>query len=54
MVDLLEIDQPGQPLRAEVLTTIESSSSRSAAIAAITEVLTATTEVTAAPWWTET
>ena len=51
MVDLLEIDQPGQPLRAEVLTTIESPSSRSAAIAAITDVLTATTEVTAAPWW---
>ena len=46
MVDLLEIDQPGQPLRAEVLTTIESPSSRSAAIAAITDVLTATTEVT--------
>ncbi|ORV66621.1 DEAD/DEAH box helicase [Mycobacterium gastri] len=54
MVDLLEIDQPGQPLRTEVLTTIESPSSRSAAIAAITEVLTATTEVTSAPWWTET
>lgn len=54
MVDLLEIDQPGQPLRTEVLTTIESPSSRSAAIAAITEVLTATTEVTSAPWWTQT
>ncbi|MDQ1247200.1 MAG: hypothetical protein QG597_1570 [Actinomycetota bacterium] len=54
MVDLLEIDQPGQPLRAEVLTTIESPSSRSTAITAITDVLTATTEVTSAPWWTQT
>lgn len=54
MVDLLEIDQPGQPLRTEVLATINSPSSRSAAIAAITEVLTATTEVTSAPWWTQT
>ncbi|SEP88162.1 ATP-dependent helicase YprA, contains C-terminal metal-binding DUF1998 domain [Mycobacterium sp. 88mf] len=53
MVDLLEIDQPGQPLRTEVLTTIESPSSRSAAIAAITDVLTATTEVTSAQWWTQ-
>ena len=49
MVDLLEIDQPGLPLRAEVLSTIESPSSRSAAITAITEVLTATTEVTVRP-----
>lgn len=44
---------PGQP-RAEVLTTIESPSSRSTAITAITDVLTATTEVTSAPWWTQT
>ncbi|MDP7724188.1 DEAD/DEAH box helicase [Mycobacterium sp. TY814] len=54
MVDLLEIDQPGQPLRPEVLTTIESSSNRAAAIAAITAVLMATKEVTSAPWWTDT
>jgi ATP-dependent helicase YprA (DUF1998 family)/very-short-patch-repair endonuclease len=53
MVDLLDIDQPGQPLRPEVLATINSPSSRSAAIAAITDVLTATTEVTSAPWWTD-
>lgn len=54
MVELLEIDQPGQPLRTEVLATIQSPSSRNAAIAAITEVLMATTEVTSAPWWTDT
>ncbi len=53
MVDLLEIDQPGQPLRSEVIAAIESPSSRNAAIAAITEVLSATPEVTSAPWWTE-
>lgn len=54
MVDLLEIDQPGQPLRAEVVAAINSTSSRNAAIAAITEVLTAAPEVTSAPWWTDT
>lgn len=54
MVDLLEIDEPGQPLRTEVRATIDSAPSRSAAIAAITEVLTATAEVTSAPWWTNT
>jgi ATP-dependent helicase YprA (DUF1998 family)/very-short-patch-repair endonuclease len=54
MVDLLEIDQPGQPLRSEVNAAIESKASRAAAIAAITEVLTATSEVTSAPWWSET
>jgi ATP-dependent helicase YprA (DUF1998 family)/very-short-patch-repair endonuclease len=53
MVDLLEIDQPGQPLRPEVLATIEAKSSRTAAIGAISEILMATTEVTAAAWWTE-
>ena len=54
MVDLLEIDQPGQPLRTEVLTTIESKSSRDEAITAITAVLEAATEVTSALWWTDT
>ncbi|CQD08042.1 DEAD/DEAH box helicase [Mycolicibacterium conceptionense] len=53
MVDLLEIDEPRQPLRTEVRATITSPSSRSAAIAAITDVLMATSEVTAAPWWTD-
>ncbi|GFG53371.1 DEAD/DEAH box helicase [Mycolicibacterium agri] len=54
MVDLLDIDQPGQPLRPEVRAAIESPSSRAAAVAAATAVLSATTEVTAAPWWTDT
>lgn len=54
MVDLLDIDAPKQPLRAEVLATIESPPKRAEAITAITEVLTATSEVTSAPWWTDT
>ena len=53
MVDLLEIDQPGQPLRAEVRATIESKSSRAEAITAITAVLKPAAEVTNAPWWTD-
>ncbi|ODR08035.1 DEAD/DEAH box helicase [Mycolicibacillus koreensis] len=53
MVDLLDIDQPGQPLRPEVLATIESAASRTTAIEAITKVLSATTEVTTAPWWSQ-
>lgn len=54
MVDLLDIDQPGQPLRPEVLATIDNTTSRASATAAISEVLAATSEVTSAPWWTET
>ncbi|MGV0721040.1 DEAD/DEAH box helicase [Mycolicibacterium elephantis] len=54
MVDVLDIDQPGQPLRPEILAAIESPSSKNAAIEAITAVLTSTSEVTSAPWWTET
>jgi very-short-patch-repair endonuclease len=53
MVDLLDIDEPGQPLRPEVLATIGSSAHRSAAIQAISDVLTATAEVVSAPWWTD-
>ncbi|CAG7637144.1 DEAD/DEAH box helicase [Rhodococcus opacus] len=53
MVDLLDVDEPGQPLRAEVLATIESSVARSRAVQAIKAVLEATDEVTTAPWWTD-
>lgn len=53
MVDLLDIDQPGQPLRPEVIASIESKASQRAAVEAITAVLTATNEVTSAPWWTD-
>jgi very-short-patch-repair endonuclease len=54
MVDLLDIDQPDQPLRPEVQAHVTSQASRTAAIDAITTVLTATSEVTSAPWWTNT
>ncbi|MBM7278983.1 DEAD/DEAH box helicase [Gordonia rubripertincta] len=53
MVDLLDIDQPGQPLRADVLSSIVAEKSRTAAVAAISQVLAASDEVTSAPWWTE-
>jgi ATP-dependent helicase YprA (DUF1998 family)/very-short-patch-repair endonuclease len=53
MVDLLDIDQKDLPLRPEVVATIESAAKRSAAIAAINAVLSATTEVSAAPWWND-
>jgi ATP-dependent helicase YprA (DUF1998 family) len=51
MVDLIDIDAPGLPLRSTVINTISSSSARSDAAAAITDVLSVTPEVTAAPWW---
>lgn len=54
MVDLLDVDEPGQPLRPEVLSVITSSINYDRAIAAIATVLEATTEVTSASWWTDT
>lgn len=51
MVDLIDIDAPGLPLRTTVLNTINSHTARSDAAAAITDVLSATPEVTTAPWW---
>lgn len=54
MVDLLDIDQPGEPVRPEVLALIEAPSKKPQAVAAITAVLTATSEVTSAPWWSDT
>lgn len=51
MVDLIDIDAPGLPLRSTVLNTINSPTARAQAASAITDVLAATPEVTAAPWW---
>ncbi len=51
MVELIDIDQPDLPLRPTVVSTINSPTARSAAAAAITDVLSVTPEVTAAPWW---
>ncbi|UAK32349.1 DEAD/DEAH box helicase [Nocardia asteroides] len=53
MVDLLEIDEPGQPLRAEVRAAIESPANRARAVRAIAAVLETTEEVTWAEWWTD-
>ncbi|MBF9317689.1 DEAD/DEAH box helicase [Mycobacteroides chelonae] len=53
MIELLEIDEPGQPLRAEVRAVIESASSRAKAVTGVSDILTATPEVTSAPWWTD-
>jgi ATP-dependent helicase YprA (DUF1998 family)/very-short-patch-repair endonuclease len=53
MVELLDIDQQGLPLRPDVLAKIESPANRAAAIEAVNRVLCATTEVTTAPWWTD-
>jgi len=54
MVDLLDPDEPQQPLRDDVRSKIESKATAAKAITAIRAVLTATTEVTSAPWWTDT
>ncbi|MCX4093597.1 DEAD/DEAH box helicase [Nocardia sp. alder85J] len=54
MVDLLDVDEPGQPLRAEVRAAMDHPANRGTAIRAITAVLEATGEVTSAPWWTDT
>ena len=52
MVDLIDIDDVDSlQLRAEVVATLESPAARTAATTAITEVLSATPEVTEAPWW---
>lgn len=52
MVDLVEIETDGRPLRSTVLSTISSPTARAQAVAAITDVLAATPEVTSAAWWT--
>jgi very-short-patch-repair endonuclease len=51
MVDLIDIEETNLPLRAAVWTTISSPTAKSEAATAITDVLSATPEVTQAPWW---
>ncbi|MGV9613198.1 DEAD/DEAH box helicase [Nocardia xishanensis] len=53
MIELLDIEEPGQPLQSAVRAAIESSTNRARAVQAITRVLEATEEVTSAPWWTD-
>ncbi|TVT55315.1 DEAD/DEAH box helicase [Amycolatopsis rhizosphaerae] len=53
MVELLDVDLPGQPLREEVISKISSNPAASRAAAAVRTVLLATSEVTSALWWRE-
>jgi len=53
MVDLIDVDQPGQPLRDEVTSRILNEGAAARAIAGVRALLLATSEVTSAPWWRE-
>ena len=53
MTDLLDVDLPGQPLRDTVTSKIHNTAAARRAVVAIREVLSATSEVTSAPWWKE-
>lgn len=53
MIDLLDVELPGQPLRDTVLTKIRSQSAAFKAVEAARTVLLATPEVTSAAWWRE-
>lgn len=53
MVDLLDVDEPGQPLRDEVRSKIDSKTQAQTAIEVIGSVLSASAEVTNAAWWRE-
>jgi len=53
MIDLLDHDEPGQPLRDDVRSKIESKATAASAVQAIRAVLAATSEVVCAPWWSE-
>jgi len=54
MIDLLDHDEPSQPLRDDVRSKITSKATAAAAIQAIRAILEATSEVVSAPWWTTT
>ncbi|VVJ19635.1 Helicase [Amycolatopsis camponoti] len=49
MTDLLDVDLPKQPLREDIVSKISGSAAK--ATIAISTVLSATREVTSAPWW---
>ncbi|WP_433803399.1 DEAD/DEAH box helicase [Actinomycetospora sp. CA-084318] len=51
MVELLDIDEPGQPLRAEVLTATRNGRAAEDAARHVQSLLAATPEVSEAPWW---
>ncbi len=51
MTEVLDADVDGLPLHPDIESKIHSKSAASRAMAAISTVLQATTEVTSAPWW---
>jgi len=51
MIDLIDVEQRGQPLRDEVLSRIIDRSAADRAKVGVRALLHATTEVTSAPWW---
>jgi hypothetical protein len=51
MVDLVNVDLDGEPWHPEVIERITSKAAAERAVTHITAVLTATPEVTGAPWW---
>jgi very-short-patch-repair endonuclease len=51
MIDLIDIEEPGQPLRAEVAARLHNQSAAAAATVATRRLLHSTPEVTGAPWW---
>ncbi|MGD9525257.1 MAG: DEAD/DEAH box helicase [Dehalococcoidia bacterium] len=53
MVDLLDVDEPDQPLRPEVAAALAHPAAAATATAAVRRLLLATPEVTGATWWRE-
>lgn len=53
MIDLIDLEQPGEPWFPDVAARINDLNGAQRAIVAINKVLRATPEVTNAPWWTD-
>ena len=53
MIDLIDVELTGQPLRDEVLSRTVDRSAADRAKAGVRALLHATSEVTSAPWWRE-
>lgn len=51
MVELIDVELPGQPLHDEVTSKIFNQAATTRATSAVRTVLRATPEVVAAPWW---
>src|SRR3712207_3402849 len=53
MVELLDVEDEGQPLNADVKAKIASKSAAATARSVLRDILGATSEVVEAPWWRE-